>query len=107
VELAPPTKTGRILGDEAGVEFAFAASVPVTVQNRSIRIDRHTRDGILRISGGAVGAVQVASVFAREPLSEPLALTPTESGLTLTAGGVAIAFRRQRGRLTLDSVGKK
>ncbi|MCY2925760.1 MAG: heparinase II/III family protein, partial [Planctomycetota bacterium] len=107
VELEAGTKTGRILGDEAAVEFAFAASVPVTVQNRGIRVDRHTRDNILRLSGGALGTVQVASVFSRRPLGEPLTLTTTEAGLVVGAGTSLVAFRRQRGRLTLDSVSKK
>ena len=107
VELEAPARAGRIVGDQATAAFAFAATVPVTVQSRGIRIDRHRRDGILRVSGGALGSAQFASVFTREALGEPVALAPTEAGLTVAAGSVVVSFRRQRGRLALESVGKK
>ncbi|MCY2929425.1 MAG: heparinase II/III family protein [Planctomycetota bacterium] len=106
VELDAAARTGRIAGNEVALNFAFAASVPVTVQCRGIRIDRQRRDSILRIAGGALGTVQVVSVFSREALTEPVELSSADAGLAVTAGGVALAFRRQRGRLKLDSVTK-
>jgi hypothetical protein len=107
IELDAAARAGRITGQEARLHFAFAATVPVTVASKSIRIDRHTRDSILRVTGGAVGPAYMASVFSRERLAGPIQLEQTDGEVTVKVNDVAATFRRQRSRLKLESLAKR
>jgi len=104
VELDADGKTATIAGIRRTVHVALGATVKTSVKVKSARIDSHCSERLLHVTGGAVGRVLLASVFAAEPIEQSVQIVESEQGATVTAGDIRVEFARSRTHLKLSSV---
>jgi hypothetical protein len=104
VELDPETQTGTITGVRQQMHLALGATVETSVKVKSARIDSHCNERFLHITGGAVGKVLLASVFANEPIDGLVEINESEEGVTVAAGSFKTHFKATRAHLKLTGV---
>jgi hypothetical protein len=104
VELDAMTQTGTITGIRNQMHLALASTVKTSVALKSARIDSHCSERFLNISGGGVGKVLLASVFATDPINGPVDIQKSDAGVTVLAGTMKADFKRARAHLKLTGV---
>ncbi len=104
VELNADLQIGTITGVRQQMHLALGATVETAVKLKSARIDSHCNERFLHVTGGAVGRVLLASVFATEPIDEPLELIDSLDGATVTVGRIKANFKTSGSHLTLIGV---
>ena len=86
------------------MHLALGATVETSVKVKSARIDSHCNERFLHITGGAVGKVLLASVFANEPIDGLVEINESEEGVTVAAGSFKTHFKATRAHLKLTGV---
>jgi hypothetical protein len=103
VELDPDTQTGTITGVRQQLHLGLAATVKTSVKLKSARIDSHCSERFLHRTGGAVGKIFLASVFATDPIEGAVDIRESDEGVSVVAGDIKAHFKPARTHLKLTS----
>jgi len=104
VELDPETQRGTITGIRNQMHLALAATVKTSVNLKSASIDSHCSERFLHLTGGAMGKVLLASVFASQPINGTVDIHESDEGITVLAGDVKAHFKPSSSHLKLTRV---
>jgi len=104
VELDTETQRGKITGIRNEIHLALTATVKTSVNLKSASIDSQCSERFLHLTGGAMGKVLLASVFAGRPIEGIVNIQESYERVTVLAGDTKAHFKPSRSHLKLTRV---
>jgi len=104
VDLDTETQRGTITGVRNQMHLALAATVKTSLNLKSASIDSHCSERFLHLTGGAMGKVLLASIFARRPIDGIVDIQESADSVTVLAGDTKAHFKPSTSHLKLTRV---
>jgi len=103
IRLSPQKRRGSVVGRQAELRFALAATVKSSVTVVRKKLSSRGFDRAVRLRCGLIDTVYLASAFTRRRQAD-LMINEDQHGVEVTFGSLSVSFKPGRTALVLDKV---